>query len=115
MSLQGNISIGANEQMEIGGFLQSGSDPIDVESYPPRLTPRVLQKGSKFESTIKIGGNASVNQGNKIRGIRGKDIEQEGSEFVGYIEGGDGAKLTQGNEIDREKVKDRRADEDAKE
>ena len=57
LPLQGHTPIGANELMEIGGFLHSGSDPIDVETYPPRLRPRVLQKGSKFASTIKIGSN----------------------------------------------------------
>lgn len=80
-------------------------------SCPPRLRPRALQKGSTFKSTIKLGGNALVHQGNKIKGIRGEDIEQEDieqeeSEFAGDIEAGDGAKLTQGNEIDGEKVED---------
>ncbi len=72
-----------------------------------RRDPRVLQKGSTFKSRIKLGGNASINQGNKIRGIRGEDIEQEESEFGGNIEVSDGAKLAQGNEIDGEKVEDR--------
>ncbi|KAK3901057.1 hypothetical protein C8A05DRAFT_16709, partial [Staphylotrichum tortipilum] len=76
---------------------------------------QVLQKGSTFNSTIKLGGNASLNQGNKIRGIREEDIEQEGSEFMGYIEGGDGAKLIQGNEINGEKAEEGGADGDAKE
>ncbi len=75
-------------------------------SCSPRLRPRVLQKGSTFKSTIKLGGNASVNQGNKIRSIRGENIEQEGSEFAGDIEASGAAKLAQGNEIDGEKVED---------
>jgi len=122
--------------MMIDDLLDSGSDPIvrgmeaDADSMlsrrrrvgdgpraapnpetepgscPPRPRPRALQKGSTFKSTIKLGGNASVNQGNRIKGTRGVDIEQEGSEFAGDIEASDGAKLTQGNEIDGEKVED---------
>ncbi len=68
-----------------------------------------------FKSKIKLGGNASVNQGNKIRGIRGGDIEQELSKFTGDIEASDSAKVRQGNEIDGEMVKNGGADKDVKE
>ncbi|KAJ1328040.1 HET domain-containing protein [Microdochium nivale] len=61
---------------------------------------RIRQGGSRFQSNITLTGNASSNQGNKIRGITLGDIVQEGSEFSGNVKAGGRAQAFQGNQIE---------------
>ena len=61
---------------------------------------RIRQGGSKFQSNITLTGNASSDQGNKIRGVTHGDIVQEGSEFGGNVNVGGRAQVLQGNQID---------------
>ncbi|KAL7895127.1 hypothetical protein HDV64DRAFT_258301 [Trichoderma sp. TUCIM 5745] len=78
-----------------------------LDSLQPRvqyLCFRILQGSSKFTSKIKLGENASLNQGNTIDGSPPDGIKQDGSEFGGEIEAEKSATITQGNRINGQRA-----------
>ncbi|PON23786.1 hypothetical protein TGAM01_v207433 [Trichoderma gamsii] len=65
----------------------------------------IVQGCSRFKSTIVLGENASLDQGNIFDGSPSESFRQEGSEFGGDIQGGKSARLCQGNRINGRKAK----------
>jgi hypothetical protein len=64
----------------------------------------IVQSGSRFNSTIRLGENASLDQGNTFDGNPYESFRQDGSEFEGDIQGGKSVKLSQGNKINGHKA-----------
>lgn len=65
---------------------------------------RIWQSSSTFNSTIKLGENASLDQGNRFDGSPSDGIRQDGSRFEGEINGEKSSKLSQGNSINGHKA-----------
>lgn len=64
----------------------------------------IVQSGSRFNSTIKLGENGSLDQGNRFNGNPSEGFRQDGSEVEGDIQGGKSVKLSQGNKINGHKA-----------